>query len=247
LSFKDARISARPPENRSRDLLMTFYEELEVDRLATTAEIERAFRKLARRVHPDLNSGDPLGAEARMKLLNEVRDTLTDPARRAAYDASLAAHPAAPANDAPVYVPEDVTASQRGGDSWVRRVWLALGVGAVSAAIFIAAHPTANDTSTTSGTARDAALATDAPPLLTAPVTPRAGTQASVPAPPQPAAPRPGRVVVHIGSRAEDVIRRLGVPDRIDRGANDNQVVFRYGRLRIEVTSGRVTGGDAIR
>jgi hypothetical protein len=243
-------------------MTFTFYEELDVDRGATTAEIERAFRQLARQVHPDLNSGDPLGAEARMKLLNEIRDTLTDPARRAAYDASLEAGPAAPADDGPpatpagdahgepALVPDDVTASQRGGDSWVRRGWLALGVGVVSAAVFVAAHPTAYDTSPASAPAsasRDAALAFDAPPLLTAPVTPKPRPGDWVPAPTPPVPPRPGRVVVHIGSRAEEVIRGMGVPDRVDRGANDNQVVFRYGRLRIELTSGRVTGGDAVR
>ena len=58
---------------------MTYYEVLEIDSSASTAEVERAFRRMARKVHPDLNAGDRAQAEARMKLLNEIRDTLTDP------------------------------------------------------------------------------------------------------------------------------------------------------------------------
>jgi hypothetical protein len=68
---------------------MTYYEVLEIDSRASTAEIERAFRRMARKVHPDLNSGDRAKAEARMKLLNEIRDTLTDPLLRAGYDERL--------------------------------------------------------------------------------------------------------------------------------------------------------------
>jgi curved DNA-binding protein CbpA len=55
---------------------------------ATTDEIERSFRQLARRAHPDLNGGDG-AAEERMKELNVARQTLTDPATRAAYDERL--------------------------------------------------------------------------------------------------------------------------------------------------------------
>ena len=68
---------------------MNFYEVLEIDGRASKDEIERAFRKLARQVHPDLNAGDAGKAEARMKLLNEIRDTLTDPLLRAGYDEGL--------------------------------------------------------------------------------------------------------------------------------------------------------------
>ena len=68
---------------------MTYYEVLEIDSRASTAEVERAFRRMARKVHPDLNAGDRLKAEAHMKLLNEIRDTLTDPLLRAGYDERL--------------------------------------------------------------------------------------------------------------------------------------------------------------
>jgi len=52
---------------------------------ATTAEIKKAYRGLARKHHPDRNPGDPHAA-ARFRDITEACDVLTDPARRAAYD-----------------------------------------------------------------------------------------------------------------------------------------------------------------
>src|SRR5450755_3418394 len=68
---------------------MTYYEVLEIDSRSSTDEIERAYRRLARKVHPDLAGGDAAKAETRMKLLNEIRDLLTDPLLRAGYDERL--------------------------------------------------------------------------------------------------------------------------------------------------------------
>jgi curved DNA-binding protein CbpA len=70
---------------------MNFYESLNLTPSTTTEEIEEAYRTLARKVHPDLNRDDPTPAEARMKLLNRIRETLTDPDSRAKYDRALAA------------------------------------------------------------------------------------------------------------------------------------------------------------
>ena len=70
---------------------MNFYESLNLTPSATIEEIEEAYRTLARKVHPDLNRDDPTPAEARMKLLNRIRETLTDPDSRAKYDRELAA------------------------------------------------------------------------------------------------------------------------------------------------------------
>src|SRR5437867_11306578 len=69
---------------------MNFYEALNLTPSATTEQVEEAYRKLARKLHPDLNRQDPTPAEARMKLLNRIRDTLTDPDRRAKSDRNLA-------------------------------------------------------------------------------------------------------------------------------------------------------------
>jgi molecular chaperone DnaJ len=61
-----------------------YYEVLGVPRDADDAEIKRAFRKLAQRHHPDVDTGD--GAEERFKELNEAYRVLSDRQRRSAYD-----------------------------------------------------------------------------------------------------------------------------------------------------------------
>jgi curved DNA-binding protein len=62
-----------------------FYEILGVPRTATQDEIQRAYRKLARQHHPDVNK-DP-AAEDRFKEISEAYDVLSDPKTRRRYDA----------------------------------------------------------------------------------------------------------------------------------------------------------------
>ncbi|MDQ3955171.1 MAG: molecular chaperone DnaJ [Actinomycetota bacterium] len=61
------------------------YETLGVARGATSDEIKRAYRDLARRYHPDANPGDP-SAEERFKEITRAYDTLSDPQKRERYD-----------------------------------------------------------------------------------------------------------------------------------------------------------------
>jgi curved DNA-binding protein len=62
-----------------------FYQTLGVDRTAAAAEIQRAYRKLARTYHPDVNK-DP-DAERRFQDISEAYDVLSDPETRRRYDA----------------------------------------------------------------------------------------------------------------------------------------------------------------
>jgi curved DNA-binding protein len=62
-----------------------FYEVLGVPRTANQKDVGAAFRKLARKHHPDLNAGDKQ-AEARFKELSEAHEVLSDPKKRALYD-----------------------------------------------------------------------------------------------------------------------------------------------------------------
>src|ERR1700685_1774454 len=61
-----------------------FYDVLGVSRSASSEEIQRAYRQLARRYHPDVNK-DP-GAEERFKEISEAYDVLSDPDTRSRYD-----------------------------------------------------------------------------------------------------------------------------------------------------------------
>ncbi|MBY0494180.1 MAG: DnaJ domain-containing protein [Cyanobacteria bacterium] len=62
-----------------------YYTTLGVSKTATDKEIKQAFRKLARKYHPDVNPGDK-GAEAKFKEVNEANEVLSDPQKRKKYD-----------------------------------------------------------------------------------------------------------------------------------------------------------------
>jgi curved DNA-binding protein len=62
-----------------------YYQVLGVSRTANQKEIQSAFRKLARKLHPDVNPGDT-DAERRFKEVSEAHDVLSDPEKRKMYD-----------------------------------------------------------------------------------------------------------------------------------------------------------------
>ena len=62
-----------------------YYATLGVKKTASTEDIRKAFRKLARKYHPDVNPGDKT-AEEKFKQISEANDVLSDPKKRKIYD-----------------------------------------------------------------------------------------------------------------------------------------------------------------
>ena len=62
-----------------------YYQILGVSKNASINDIKKAYRKLARKYHPDLNPGDK-AAEQKFKEMNEAHETLKDPEKRKQYD-----------------------------------------------------------------------------------------------------------------------------------------------------------------
>src|ERR1700754_4210772 len=62
-----------------------YYQILGVKKSATDEEIKKAYRKLARKLHPDLNPNDK-EANKKFQQLNEANEVLSDPEKRKKYD-----------------------------------------------------------------------------------------------------------------------------------------------------------------
>lgn len=69
-------------------MTQTHYNTLEVTRTASSEVIRAAYKSLSQRWHPDRNPGNRAEAEARMKEINAAYAALSDPQKRAAYDAA---------------------------------------------------------------------------------------------------------------------------------------------------------------
>ena len=61
-----------------------YYKILEIDKSATVDDIKKAYRKMARKYHPDLNPNDAV-AVAKFKEINEANEVLSNPENRKKY------------------------------------------------------------------------------------------------------------------------------------------------------------------
>jgi molecular chaperone DnaJ len=92
--------------------MIDFYVILGLEHGATESDIKRAYRRLARRYHPDINPGDRM-AEARFRQILEAYETLIDPDRRSRYESG---HPVSPAREARTSGFEGFDFTGRAGD-----------------------------------------------------------------------------------------------------------------------------------
>ena len=83
--FRLRRNRCGPCDGSMADQKRDYYEVLGVQKGASDTEIKKAYRKLAKENHPDLNPGDQ-GAEARFKEINEAYEILSDKDKRTRYD-----------------------------------------------------------------------------------------------------------------------------------------------------------------
>jgi curved DNA-binding protein len=79
------RISQGNRKKQSNMAFIDYYKILEVDKKATEAEIKKAYRKMARKYHPDLNPNDK-EAERKFKEINEANEVLSNAENRKKYD-----------------------------------------------------------------------------------------------------------------------------------------------------------------
>jgi DnaJ domain len=219
---------------------MNFYEALHLTPSATTEEIEEAYRKAARKVHPDLNQHDRLSAEARMKLLNRIRDTLTDAARRAAYDAALAEGRDTAKVETAINWTIKESRDKATSQKRLRTTVLA-GLGGLivlGLGIWYLIHSQLPQ--------RESMVPLPQP---TAP--PRDAPAASLPksdsVPPSPAIKKgKGPRVVQFGASTQEVLDFMGKPDRVEETPSQNMRILHYGQLRLVFRNGKLIPGSGV-
>jgi curved DNA-binding protein CbpA len=226
---------------------MNFYEALNLRLDATVDEIEEAYRRLARKVHPDVSPKDLPRAEARMKLLNQIRDTLTDPQRRAAYDADLQ-ESASPSFGSQTLQSNITAVEKKRVSGW--KLWAVIVVTltisfVVGIVIFVHRGQKTSVAFDNQGLLKNEQPhnqfnANTLIPRANQVNKPSTEIQSRIHTLPD---QRSKAKVVQVGSTVQDVLELLGKPDRVEEfPANKSRILY-YGKLRFLVQDGRVAQG----
>ena len=216
---------------------MDFYKALNLTPSATVEEIEESYRILARKVHPDLNRHDPMPAEARMKLLNRIRDTLTNPDLRARYDRELAE--GADAARVESAINETLRESRDDVLFW-RRVKLTTLAGLVLG-LLLGFGAWIFDRMQVREPEPAAAAPIDVPLPAVAPAVPKAPP----PIPPSVKKRKPPEVV-EFGSSTEQVLDLMGKPDQVEEIAMQGIRILHYGKLRLVFKNNTLIPGSGV-
>ena len=221
---------------------MNFYETLNVAPKATVEEIEQAYRQLARMAHPDFHQGQGEVSEDRMKVLNLIRDTLTDPERRAKYDAELAKYSAASETASH----EAIESKPKWGLPGSSKRWAFVIVAGFVLSLILGGglwlHGWLSVPPSSPPIDQPAA---SPPPPLTISVPESSPTTAppvkSVVKPPK----RPPKVVQR-GSSLNEILQMMGDPDRIEEDSSHSLRILYYGKLRLILQNGRLVQGQTV-
>ena len=218
---------------------MNFYESLNLTPSATIEEIEEAYRTLARKVHPDLNRDDPTPAEARMKLLNRIRETLTDPDSRAKYDRELAAEAGHTRVESAI---DDTLREGRNDALFWRQVKLTTAAG-LALGLMLGFGPWLFDVMRSKQPSPPPAPAPPVEISLPA-VVPSVPKAAPVDTPVKRKSKEPE--VVEFGSSTEQVLRVMGKPDEVEELTAQGIRILHYGKLRLVFKNNKLVPGSGM-
>ena len=204
---------------------MNFYEALSLTPSATTEEIEEAYRTLARKVHPDLNRHDPTPAEARMKLLNRIRET-AEGADTACVESAI--------NETLLESRDDVLFWRRVKLTTLAglALGLLLSLGTWFFDLIQRRQPEPSPA--------PAAGPVETPIPVVAPSVPKAAPVAlSV-------KKKKGPEVVEFGSSTQQVLDLMGKPDQVEELAAQGIRILQYGKLRLVFKNNKLVPGSGI-
>ena len=231
-----------PLQGGEKNQLMNFYETLNVAPKATVEEIEQAYRQLARMARPDFSQGQAGASEDRMNVLNLIRDTLTDPERRARYDAELANSSGASETASH----EAIQSNPRWGLAWSSKRWaLVIVVGFLLGLILGGSLWLHRWQSASSSSPPIEQPAASLPSQLTISV-PESLPAAAPPVKPAVTAPKRPPQVVQQGSSLNEILQMMGNPDRIEEDSSHSLRILHYGKLRLILQNGRLVQGQTV-